>query len=159
MTGFAVAFAQHLGMREDDQRRLARAALLHDVGKAFVPRTMLDKPGVLTIEEMDEMRQHPRRGFDALSAQGGFPPEMLDVILHHHEFLDGTGYPDGLQGDEISDIVRLTTIVDIYAALVEKRAYRLQFTHARAFTIMEEMGDKLDQHLLQAFRPVAFGYY
>ena len=159
VTGFAVAFGQHLGMREDDQRRLARAALLHDVGKAFVPRTMLDKPGVLTIEEMDEMRQHPRRGFDALSAQGGFPPEMLDVILHHHEFLDGTGYPDGLQGDEISDIVRLTTIVDIYAALVEKRAYRLQFTHARAFTIMEEMGDKLDQHLLQAFRPVAFGYY
>ena len=56
---------------------------------------------------------------------------MLDVVLHHHEFLDGTGYPNGLNGNQISDIVRLTTIVDIYAALVEKRAYRLQFTHAR----------------------------
>jgi putative nucleotidyltransferase with HDIG domain len=159
VTGFAVAFGQHLGMREDDQRRLTRAALLHDVGKAFVPVALLDKPGVLTLEEMDEMRQHPRRGYDALTAQGGFPPEMLDVILHHHEFLDGTGYPDGLNGEEISDIVRLTTIVDIYAALVEKRAYRLQFTHAKAFSMMEEMGDRLDQHLLQAFRPVAFGYY
>ncbi|HWX07522.1 MAG TPA: HD domain-containing phosphohydrolase [Bradyrhizobium sp.] len=159
VTGFAVAFAQHLGMREDDQRRLTRAALLHDVGKAFIPVAILDKQEPLTLEEMSEMREHPRRGFDALAKQGGFPPEMLDVVLHHHEFLDGTGYPDGLSGKEISDIVRLTTIVDIYAALVEKRAYRLQFTHVRAFSMMEEMGDKLDQQLLQAFRPLAFGYY
>jgi putative nucleotidyltransferase with HDIG domain len=159
VTGFAVAFAQHLGMREDDQRRLARAALLHDVGKAFVPAALLDKLGELTVEEMAELREHPRRGHDALSAQGGFPPEMLDVVLHHHEFLDGTGYPDGLSGSQISDIVRLTTVVDIYAALVENRAYRLQFTHAKAFTIMEEMSGKLDQQLLQAFRPVALGHY
>jgi putative nucleotidyltransferase with HDIG domain len=159
VTGFAVAFAQHLGMREDDQRRLARAALLHDVGKAFVPLAILDKPDGLTEEERATVRAHPRRGYEALAVQGGFPAEMLDVVLHHHEFLDGTGYPDGLSGNQISDIVRLTTIVDIYAALVEKRAYRLQFTHARAYAMMEEMGDKLDQHLLHAFRPVAFGQY
>jgi putative nucleotidyltransferase with HDIG domain len=157
VTGFAVAFAQHLGMREDDQRRLARAALLHDVGKAFIPVDLLDKPGQLTDAEMSEIRRHPRLGYDALAAQGNFPPEMLDVILHHHEFLDGTGYPDGLRGDQISDIVRLTTIVDIHAALVERRAYRLPFTHAKAFVTMEQMGDKLDQQLLQAFRPVALG--
>ncbi|QWG13174.1 HD domain-containing protein [Bradyrhizobium sediminis] len=159
VTGFAVAFAQHLGMREDDQRRLARAALLHDVGKAFIPVAILDKPGPLTEEEMAEMRKHPRRGYDALAAEGGFPPEMLDVVLHHHEMLDGSGYPNGLHDNQISDIVRLTTIMDIYAALVEKRAYRLQHTHAEAFAMMEQMGDKVDQHLLQAFRPIAFGYY
>jgi putative nucleotidyltransferase with HDIG domain len=159
VTGFAVAFAQHLGMREDDQRRLARAALLHDVGKAFVPVAILDKQDVLSEEETIEIRKHPRLGYDALAAQGSFPPEMLDVVLHHHEFLDGTGYPDGLRGDQISDIVRLTTIVDIYAALVEKRAYRLPYTHAKAFTIMEQMDGKLDQHLLQAFRPVTMGAY
>ena len=158
VTGFAVAFAQHLGMREDDQRRLARAALLHDVGKAFIPVEILDKPGKLTDEEMAQIRQHPRLGYEALLKQGGFPPEMLDVVLHHHELLDGSGYPDGLRDEQISDIVRLTTIVDIHAALVENRAYRLPFTHAKAFAIMEEMGDKLDQHLLQAFRPVALGY-
>ena len=157
VTGFAVAFAQHLGMREDDQRRLVRAALLHDVGKAFVPVAILDKPGKLSDEEMIEVRRHPRLGYDALSAQGGFPPEVLDVVLHHHELLDGSGYPDGLRGDQISDIVRLTTIVDIHAALVENRAYRLPFTHAKAFAIMEQMDDKLDQHLLAAFRPVAYG--
>jgi HD-GYP domain-containing protein (c-di-GMP phosphodiesterase class II) len=159
VTGFGVAFAQHLGMREDDQRRVARAGLLHDVGKAFIPVALLDKPGKLTAEEMQEIRQHPRLGHDALAAEGGFPPEMLDVVLHHHEFLDGTGYPDRLRGEQISDIVRLTTIVDIYAALVENRAYRQPFTHERAFAIMEQMGGKLDQHLLQAFRPVAMGCY
>jgi putative nucleotidyltransferase with HDIG domain len=159
VTGFAVAFAQHMGMREDDQRRLTRAALLHDVGKAFVPVAILDKPGKLTEEEMAEVRKHPRLGYDALAAQGGFPPEMLDVVLHHHEFLDGSGYPDGLRGDRISDIVRLTTIVDIYSALVEARAYRVPFTHAKAFAMMEQMKDKLDPHLLQAFRPVTLGAY
>ncbi|MDB5578235.1 MAG: phosphohydrolase [Bradyrhizobium sp.] len=159
VTGFAVAFAQHLGMREDDQRRLARAALLHDVGKAYIPLAILDKPGSLTPEEMVEIRKHPRLGYDVLAAQGGFPPEMLDVVLHHHEFLDGSGYPNALSGNQISDIVRLITIVDIYAALVERRAYRMQYTHAAAFAIMEKMGDKLDQHMLQAFRPIAFGYH
>lgn len=157
VTGFAVAFAQHLGMRDDDQRRVTRAALLHDVGKAFIPVSILDKLGKLTDEEISEIRSHPRLGHDALAAQRGFPPEMLDVVLHHHELLDGSGYPDGLRGDQLSDIVRLTTIVDIYAALVEKRAYRQPFTHAKAFALMEQMGDKFDQHLLQAFRPVALG--
>ena len=157
VTGFAVAYAQHLGMREDDQRRVARAALLHDVGKAFVPVAILDKPGQLSDEEMSVIRKHPRLGYDALAAEGGFPPEMLDVVLHHHEFLDGTGYPNRLRGNQISDIVRLTTMVDIHAALVEKRPYRPPFTPAKAFAIMEQMGGKLDQHLLQAFRAVALG--
>ena len=69
------------------------------------------------------------------------------------------GYPDGLRGDEISDIVRLTTIVDIYSALVEARPYRVPFTHAKAFATMEQMEGKLDPHLLQAFRPVTLGAY
>ncbi|MET0710332.1 MAG: HD domain-containing phosphohydrolase [Tardiphaga sp.] len=159
VTGFAVAFAQHLGMRDEDQRRLTRAALVHDVGKAFTPVAILDKPGKLTDDETIEIRKHPRQGFEALVAQGSFPREMLDVVLHHHEFLDGSGYPDGLKGDQISDIVRLMTIVDIHAALVERRAYRMPFTHARAFEIMEQMGGKLDQQLLQVFRPVALGSY
>jgi HD-GYP domain-containing protein (c-di-GMP phosphodiesterase class II) len=136
-----------------------RASLLHDVGKAFVPVAILDKPGLLTEEETNEVRQHPRLGYEALVAQGGFPPEMLDVVLHHHEFLDGTGYPDRLQAEQISDIVRLTTIVDIYSALVEARPYRLPYTHSKAFSIMEKMEGKLDLHLLHAFRPVTLGAY
>jgi putative nucleotidyltransferase with HDIG domain len=159
VTGFAVAFSQHLGMRDEDQRRLTRAALIHDVGKAFIPVAILDKPGRLTEDEMRLMRSHARLGFEALASQGNFPREMLDVVLHHHEMLDGSGYPDGLRGDEISDIVRLMTIVDIYSALIENRPYRLPFTHINAFSLMESMADKLDQPLLQVFRPVALGSY
>src|SRR5262249_648569 len=148
-----------LGVGGYAQRRLKREALVHDVGKAFVPIAILDKQGQLTEAEVSELREHPRRGYDALAAQGGFPPEMLDVVLHHHEFLDGSGYPNKLSSNQISDIVRLTTIVDIYAALIEKRAYRMPFTHSRAFTMMEGMGGQLDQQLLQAFRPVALGSF
>jgi putative nucleotidyltransferase with HDIG domain len=155
--GSAVAFAQHLGMREDDQRRLTRAALLHDVGKAFIPLSILDKPSALTDDERAVMQTHAKLGYDSLAAEGSFPPEMLDVVLHHHEYLDGTGYPDGLAGDEISDIVRIITIADIHTALVEKRVYRAPMTHMQAFAVLESMQGKLDAHLLQAFRPVVLG--
>lgn len=155
-TGFAVAFARHLGMREADQRRLTRAALLYDVGKAFVDVAALIDPDNAGDAQLDQFCQHPRLGFDALSAQGGFPPEVLDVVLHHHELLDGSGYPDRLQGGQISDIVRIITVVDLYASLIARRGKQAR-SPAEAFAIMEAMGDKIDQPLLQAFRPVAFG--
>src|ERR1700754_939035 len=107
-------------MREEAQRRLTRAALLHDVGKAFISTAILDKPGRLTEEETAEIRQHPRRGYEALAAQGSFPPEMLDVVLHHHEMLDGSGYPNGLSGSQISVFNDPTTTEVNSVALLEK---------------------------------------
>lgn len=157
VTGFAVAFGQHLGMREEDQRRLARAGLIHDVGMAFIPLAILNKAGPLTAEEDETMRGHTRRGFDALSAQASFPREMLDVVLHHHEYLDGSGYPDRLRNGEITDIVRIISIADIYSGFVEQTRRQPDFTRQKAFAIMEAMGDKLDMQLVQAFRPVALG--
>jgi HD-GYP domain-containing protein (c-di-GMP phosphodiesterase class II) len=157
VTGFAVAFGQHLGMREEDQRRLARAGLVHDVGKAFIPLAILNKPGVLTAQEEAIMQSHTRRGFDALSGQGSFPREMLDVVLHHHELLDGSGYPDRLRDGEITDIVRIITIADIFSGFVEQTRRQPDFTRQNGFAIMEKMGDKLDMQLVQAFRPVALG--
>lgn len=157
VTGYAVAFAHHLGMREDDQRRLTRAALLHDVGKAFVPLPILDKQGDLSDEESVVLAQHARLGYNALKEQRGFPREVLDVVLHHHEMLDGTGYPEGLCGQQISDIVRIMTLVDTYASLLEPDATTSAMTPEQAFGILELMGDKLDGALRQAFRPVALG--
>lgn len=156
-TGYAVAFAQHLGMREEDQRRLTRAALLFDVGKAFVDVALLDNLDALQGERLLKFREHPRRGYDALTAEGSFPRETLDVVLHHHELLDGSGYPDGLHGDQISDIVRITTIVDIFTSLVAQRKNHTPLMPLHAFSAMEAIGDKIDQRLLQAFRPVALG--
>jgi len=155
VTGYAVAFAQHLGMRNEDQRRLARAALIHDVGKAYIPLSILDKPDALTAEEEAELAKHAQLGHDALKAQGDFPPEMLDVALHHHELLDGSGYPQQLSGDHISDIVRMITIIDIFAMLVEDRADSPPMSHQDAIAVMEQMQTQIDQPLLQAFRPVA----
>lgn len=157
VTGFAVAFAQALGMREADQRRLARAALVHDVGKAFIPLAILDKPGRLSDPEMEAMRRHSRIGFEALARQGGFPNETMQVVLHHHEMLDGSGYPCGLSGDAIPDLVRMITITDIFSALIEARPYKNPVSRAEAFEIMQGMVGKLDPDLLAAFRPVALG--
>lgn len=157
VTGYAVAFAQHLGMRDEDQRRLTRAALLHDVGKAYIPVPILDKTGKLTGDEVDILAQHTRLGYNALKEQRGFPGEVLDVVLHHHEMLDGTGYPDGLQGSHISDIVRIITMVDTYATLLEPDADMPAMIPEQAFGILELMADKLDSALRQAFRPVALG--
>ncbi|MBY0380906.1 MAG: HD domain-containing protein [Xanthobacteraceae bacterium] len=157
VTGFAVAFAQHLGMRDSDQRRLARAALIHDVGKAFVPAAILDKIEPLTPEEESILSAHARVGFDTLGSQGDFPPEMLDVVLHHHELLNGTGYPEAIAGQEITDIVRMITIIDIFSMLVEERPDSPAMSHADAFAAMENMKDEIDQQILQAFRPIALG--
>lgn len=156
-TGFAVAFAQHLGMREEDQRRLTRAALLYDVGKAYIDTSLLDNLDALQGDDLRKYHEHPRLGYEALAAEGSFPRETLDVVLHHHELLDGTGYPDALHGHQIADIVRITTIVDIFASLVAKRKNHTPFTPLQAFVAMEDLGDKIDQRLLQAFRPVALG--
>jgi HD-GYP domain-containing protein (c-di-GMP phosphodiesterase class II) len=156
-TGFAVAFAQHLGMRDEDQRRLTRAALLYDVGKAFIDVALLDNIDNLHGEQRRLFHEHTRRGYEALASEGTFPRETLDVVLHHHELLDGTGYPEALHGDQISDIVRITTIVDIFTSLVAKRKNHTPFPPLQAFLAMEDLGDKIDQRLLQAFRPVAMG--
>lgn len=157
VTGYAVAFAQHLGMREDDQRRLARAALIHDVGKAYIPLAILDKCDALTAREEIELSKHTQIGFDVLKSHGDFPREMLDVVLHHHEMLDGSGYPDGLKDEAIPDLVRMITIIDIFAMLVEERPDSPPMSNATALATMQTLSGKLDMHLLQAFRPVVLG--
>lgn len=155
VTGFAVTLAQKLNIGRADQQRLARAGLLHDIGKAFIPLSILDKPDKLTEAEMDEIRKHPGLGHKLLVQQGGFPDEILDCVRHHHELLDGSGYPDGLKGSQVSDLVRIITIADIFSALIEERAYRPPMPAMKAFGIMQEMGNKLDVDVLRVFQLVA----
>jgi HD-GYP domain-containing protein (c-di-GMP phosphodiesterase class II) len=157
VTGSAISFAQFLGMSRKDQRRVAQAALLHDVGKAFIPLAILDKPGKLTSEEFAEIKKHPRFGYDTLGRCCGIPAETLDAVLHHHEHLDGTGYPDGLAGREIKDLVRIITIADIFSALVEERAYKPALSSGEALRIMGEMGPKLDVDMLRVFGEMIAG--
>ncbi|MEH3145925.1 MAG: HD domain-containing protein [Methylobacterium frigidaeris] len=151
VAGLAAHFVAHLGFGEDDRRRFVRAALVHDVGKARIPQAILNKPGRLDPDEMAVMRTHAALGYDILRASGGWEDGTLDVVRHHHEMLDGTGYPDGLRGAEITDMVRLLTICDIYAALIERRPYKEPMTTAGAMSILAAMEGKLEARLVQIF--------
>lgn len=157
VTAVAVSLGRHLGFSNADKQRLALAGLLHDIGKARIPIEILEKPAPLSETEIAIMRTHPELGFEALRGAPGLQPELLDMVAHHHEYLDGSGYPYGLQGSEISDLVRLITIADIYGALIERRPYRSPMPGPDAYQILADMGPKLDQDLVRAFRPVAQG--
>jgi putative nucleotidyltransferase with HDIG domain len=154
VTAVAVSFGQLLGFSNADRRRLAAAGLLHDIGKARIPLEILEKPARLNEEELTVMRQHPLYGFEALKDAPGLQPEMLDMVVHHHEYLDGSGYPHGLQASELSDLVRTITIADIYGALLERRPYKAPMTGSEAYQVLKDMGPRLDADLVREFRGV-----
>jgi len=155
VTGLAVAFGQYLGFSRVDRQRLSLAGMLHDIGKARIPLAILEKPGPLDEAERAVVSKHPQYGFDALATMPNLAPEMLDMVLHHHEYLDGSGYPHRLQASEISDLVRLITIADVFGALIERRSYRAPLSYDAAYQILLDMGPKLDRDLVRAFRFVA----
>ena len=151
VAGLAATFAIDLGFSAADRQRLVRAALVHDVGKARIPLTILNKPGPLDAAERAVMCTHAALGHEILVRAGGFDETVLTVVRHHHEMLDGSGYPDGLKGDAIPDIVRLITVCDVYAALVERRPYRPPLPATEAIRILHGMHGKLDGDLVRAF--------
>lgn len=152
VTGVASAFGSKTGMARQDVMRLTLAGLLHDIGKAMVPLHILDKPGALDAEETRIMRQHPVTGYDYLNRHSGIDAETLSSVRHHHEALDGSGYPDGLAGAQIDDLTRIITICDIYAALVEKRSYKEAKTPRQAMTILNALASagKVEASLVRA---------
>ena len=155
VTGVAIGFALDIGFSEGDVKRLGMSATLHDIGKAHIPLAILDKPGRLDPTEEEIMRRHPVIGYDLLKNISGISDEVLDGVRHHHEYLDGSGYPDGLTAPDISDLVRLLTISDIFAALIEIRSYRPAMSRADAYKILCGMDGKLERSLVKAFRRVA----
>ncbi len=155
VTGVAVGFALDIGFDAPDVKRLGIAATLHDIGKARIPLSILDKPGRLDPTEEEVMRRHPVIGYELLKDIPGVSPEVLDGVRHHHEYLDGSGYPDALKAPQISDLVRLLTISDIFAALIESRPYRPAMLRPDAYKILCGMDGQLERSLVKAFRNVA----
>ncbi|WP_186419948.1 HD domain-containing phosphohydrolase [Bosea sp. CS1GBMeth4] len=154
VAGLAAAFACELGFPEEARRLVTCSAVLHDIGKARVPLAILHKRGKPTREELAVLREHPQTGYEMLLRQGAFPREAVEAARSHHEYLDGSGYPRGLKGDEIPDVVRMVTICDIYAALIERRSYKVPMPPEAAYAALVAMGGKLDADLVRAFRPV-----
>src|SRR6266516_500112 len=155
VTGTAAAFGLNLGLARADMERLYSAAMFHDVGKAKIPLAILDKPGRLDDRERAVIETHPAAGYDALKETRGISSEILDAVRHHHEYLDGSGYPDALGAADISDIVRILTISDIFAALIEDRRYKAPMSRAEAYEILCGMRGKLESPLVVAFKEVA----
>ncbi|WP_082502667.1 HD domain-containing phosphohydrolase [Methylobacterium sp. Leaf100] len=154
VAGLASAFAAALGLSTTDRHHLAKASLLHDVGKIHVPVSILNKPGKLDQAEMALMRTHAERGH-AMLVGHGFDDNILSVVRSHHEMIDGSGYPDKLVGTDIPDFVRLVTICDIYGALIEHRPYRAPMSGKQSYDIMKSMCGRLDADLVNAFAPIA----
>jgi putative nucleotidyltransferase with HDIG domain len=155
VTGTAAAFGLNLGLARPDMERLCSAAMFHDIGKAKIPLAVLDKPGRLDEQERALIETHPAIGHQALLGTPGVSPEILDAVRHHHEYLDGSGYPDGLGAASISDLVRILTISDIFAALIEDRRYKAPMPRDRAYETLTGMRGKLEMPLVAAFRDVA----
>lgn len=155
VTGTAVDFGLHLGLAKPDIERLYSAAMFHDIGKAKIPLAVLDKPGRLDAQERALIETHPAAGYEALKGNAGISPETLDAVRHHHEYLDGSGYPDALCAASISDIVRILTISDIFSALIEYRPYKPIMPREQAYEIIRGMEGKLEKPLVAAFRDVA----
>jgi putative nucleotidyltransferase with HDIG domain len=155
VTGVAADFGLSLGLPRRDMERLYSAAIFHDIGKARIPLAILDKPGQLDAEERHMIETHPMAGWEALRRSAGVSPEILDAVRHHHEYLDGSGYPDGLCDAEINDIVRILTIADIFSALIEHRRYKPTMPREQAYEIIQGMSGKLERPLVVAFKDVA----
>lgn len=124
---YAVSLGRSLGLDEPRLDLLFQAALLHDLGKVEIPREILTKPGVLTDEEFEAVKRHPGRAAELVERIPGMT-EVAQVLKHHHERVDGGGYPDGLQGGDIPLESRVLAVVDAYDAMVSNRPYRRPMT-------------------------------
>ena len=142
---------QRLGLPSDKLRILEMSGLLHDVGKIGIPEGILCKPGKLTNEEYDIIKEHPRMGWEILKPIASFD-EVLDGVLYHHENPDGSGYPEGRARGEIPLFARIIHVVDVFDALTSTRSYRVRFSLERACNILqEEAGNRLESDIVAIF--------
>ncbi len=149
----SAALARALGGSLDEVDDIRRAAPLHDVGKIALPDRILLKQGPLTEEEMEEVKEHPTVGARILS--GSRVPMLLlaeDIALSHHESWDGTGYPQGLKGEEIPLCARIVAVVDVFDSLTHERPYKRAWTEEEALDEIESLaGTKFDPRVVEAF--------
>ncbi len=146
-----VALARALGDDAESVREAGMAGLLHDMGKAQIPLPVLNKPDTLSEEEWQLMRSHPERGRGMLQETPGVTVGVLDAVLHHHEKMDGSGYPHRLPGEQIARLARMTAICDVYDAVTSDRAYKPGWEPTVAVRKMAEWTGHFDEKLFQCF--------
>ncbi|MEW9899070.1 HD-GYP domain-containing protein [Chitinivorax sp. PXF-14] len=147
-----VAFCRSLDLDAETTRQAGLGGLLHDTGKALVPDAVLNKPGRLTEEEFAIIQRHPKDGYDILLKTPQIGPIPLDITLHHHERMDGSGYPDKMPGDQINTLVQMSSIVDVYDAITADRCYHKGMPATDALRkLFEWSKHHFNPNLVQAF--------
>lgn len=147
-----IALAKQLKLSARDVKDAGLAGLLHDVGKALIPDEVLNKPGKLTDEEFEIIKAHPRRGWEVLNIAEGANAVSLDVVLHHHERVDGTGYPEKISGDALTLFARMGAVCDVYDALTSNRCYKNGWEPSEALRKMAEWRNgHFDERIFHAF--------
>lgn len=151
VSALMMGLARQMGMDDDATLIAGQAGLLHDLGKAAIPLAILNKPGKLTDEEFDVMRGHPAVAH-AMLQDSAVHPLALDACLHHHEKIDGRGYPHGLKGEQIKPLARMAAICDVYDAITSDRPYKRGWDPSESLRRMAEWThDHFDSRLFQAF--------
>jgi putative nucleotidyltransferase with HDIG domain len=151
VVAMAMAIGEQLHLPEDKLRALEVGAALHDIGKIAIPDTVLNKPGKLTEEEFNLIKEHAALGSEILQPVP-FPPEVVEAVRHHHEKWDGTGYPDRLKAEEIPLMARIVAVADVYDALTSDRPYRAAWSHAKAMEFMSsQAGTHFNVEIFAAF--------
>jgi len=145
-----LSLAKQLGLDEKQTQLAGIGGLMHDLGKAFMPIEILNKPGKLTDAEFVTVKSHPAAGAKVLS-DAGAEPEVIDIALHHHEKMNGRGYPDGLVGEEISLLSRMGAICDVYDAVTSQRAYKKPWDPSSAIQQMARWEGHFDKKIFAAF--------
>ena len=154
VTALSLRLAHHLGLDGPQLDALHRGGLLHDIGKIGIPPQILDKPGPLDAAETARIREHPALGARILAPIAAFT-DAIPIVRYHHEKFDGTGYPDGLRGEEIPHGARLLAVSDVYDALVSSRPYRPGWSYPYALdTIRTAAGSHFDPVMVDAFLDV-----
>src|SRR5574343_246979 len=153
-----IALARQLGLDETQVREAGMAGLLHDLGKAMIPLEVLNKPGKLTDAEFDLVKTHPEEGHKLLLEGQGVSELTRDVCLHHHEKIDGSGYPRGLNGDTMSLFAKMGAVCDVYDAVTSNRPYKAGWDPAASIARMAQWQGHFDPKVFQAF-VVSIGIY
>ncbi|ADJ62463.1 HD-GYP domain-containing protein [Herbaspirillum seropedicae] len=146
-----VALARTLGMDDIACKEAGLAGYLHDVGKAFIPLEILNKPDRLSEQEYKIIQRHPALGYDYLKGFSGVPDYVLDVCLHHHEKIDGSGYPSRHQGNQISVYSRMAAVCDVYDAVTSERPYKSGWDPAESLSRMASWQGHFDRPIFLAF--------
>jgi putative nucleotidyltransferase with HDIG domain len=146
-----VSLGRTLGLSEDDCRQAGMAGLMHDIGKAGTPLEVLNKPGALTDEEFEVVRRHPENGERMLRDSGMTNEKVLDVVRHHHEKMNGKGYPDRLEAGGITILARMGAVCDVYDAITSNRPYKAGWDPAESLARMASWKGQFDEEVLKAF--------